>query len=117
MLALGPDPRGAGLAEPDATGRARPAVPIRADIEIFRPKPRRGDLTFGRGVGPGEANQPADVMRAQRLLSNAGTFAFAVPEERSGHPSLALDRATRQFQASRGLTVDGRITNTNRLND
>lgn len=48
-------------------------------------------------------------MRAQRLLSNAGTFTFAVPAERSGRASPALTRATRQFQAGRGPTVDGHI--------
>ena len=71
---------GDGRLERDATGRARPARPVRADIEVFRPKPRRDDLKFGAGVGPSEANKPADVMRAQRLLSNAGAFTFAVPE-------------------------------------
>ena len=91
-------------------GRPARGTPLRADFEVFRPKPRRSDLAFGRGVGPGEANQPADVLRAQRLLSNAGTLSFAVPQERSGQPSPALTRATRQFQANRGLAVDGRIT-------
>jgi hypothetical protein len=80
-------------------GRPARGTPLRADFEVFRPKPRRSDLAFGRGVGPGEANQPADVLRAQRLLSNAGTLSFAVPQERSGQPSPALTRGTRQIHA------------------
>lgn len=40
--------------------------------------------------------------KAQRLLSNAGTFDLAIPRERSGTPSDALFDGIAAFQAQAG---------------
>ncbi len=45
--------------------------------------------------------------KAQRLLSNAGTFDLAIPRERSGTPSDALFDGIAAFQAQAGLPPDG----------
>jgi len=91
----------------DATGRLVQPRPKRDDLEVFRPALRRDDTRLRGGVGRGQENDPGDVGRAQRLLSNAGTFDLAIPRERSGTPSDALFDGIAAFQAQAGLRPDG----------
>lgn len=98
---------GDGPARQDATGRTLAGGPQRNDIEVFQPSLRPSDLSLTDSVGRNGRNRPDDVARAQRVLSNAGTFPFAMPLERTGRPSEPLFEGIETFQRENGLTVDG----------
>ena len=94
--------------EKDGAGRNMSPRPKRTDLEVFRPAFRQGDLALDRSVGKGAENRPEDVIRVQRLLSNAGTFEFAVPRERSGKVSEMKGANERVREANKNLKKSNR---------
>ncbi len=94
-------------AQTDATGRMVQPEPATRELEIFQPRLRPNDTRLGNSVGRTGRNRPEDVQRVQRGLSNAGTFSFDVPRERTGRASEGLFQGIEAFQRENGLQVDG----------
>ncbi|MDZ7714266.1 MAG: peptidoglycan-binding domain-containing protein [Rhodovibrio sp.] len=57
--------------------------------------------------GGGGADEPDDVTRLQRALSETGDYAFTAPRERSGAMSANLETALTRYQRRTGLDPDG----------
>jgi peptidoglycan hydrolase-like protein with peptidoglycan-binding domain len=81
----------------------------RGTLEVPRLRRRPGDHRLKRPVGRGGANDPDDVARLQRALSETGDYAFAAPRERSGVMSPNLETAVLRYQRRTGLDPDGYV--------
>ena len=77
--------------KPDAEGKRR------GTLEVPRLRRRPGDDRLRQPVGRGAPNQPDDVTRLQRALSETGDYAFTAPRERSGAMSANLETALTRY--------------------
>lgn len=81
--------------------------PVNDLLPTFQPTAWPRDVLPEAAVGPGQANQPGDVVGAKRAMSALGAYHFDVSDEASTAAGSGFVNAVRRFQKANGLTADG----------